>query len=340
MATNYIVLDSTCFFSQQRLLSCINNPTDDVLVMLCHANDHVWFKNQIQEFSIGMHKLYPQLGTPSVRDLVSLKSPVARVILKEEEKVYKTIGYLKEQGLLKVIDFDGLYEPLEPLRRCFGDAELLDFVESDELIRAVYFDTKPCDIIDRFAYKVEERMIEVSVRNLKIKALSLPRDKQEELKTVNADLDAVAYGIANKIPYKSYNEKIEDGTLARLIGHNKVDLLSYVMEFPSDISENDLTEYLCDPDGYIQSKSKSNTKLVCKLAVSGTNTALNFVPGIGQIKAGIEGVQDLVKIYNEHKKMEELALIQNMGRMNKAAKTVIDCFNEYRMNPIKHTRDM
>ncbi len=340
MATNYIVLDSTCFFSQQRLLSCINNPNDDVLVMLCHANNQVWFKNQIQEFSIGMHELFPNLGTPSTHDLMFLKSPVARVILKEKEKVDKTIGYLKEQGLLKIVDFEGLLEPLEPQKRSFGDDELFKFIKEDELLSAVYPNVERCDITDDLARKAEERMIEVTVRNLKMKALVLPREKQEELKTVNADLDTVAYGIANKIPYKSFNDKIEDGTLAHLMGHQKVDLLSYIKEFPFDISEDDLTEYLEGPDEFAKNKSKSNTELVCKLAASGTNTTLNFVPGIGQIKAGIEGMQDLVGIYNEHKKMEELALIQSMSRVNKAAKTVIDHFNEYRMNPMKHTRDM
>lgn len=339
MSTNYIAVDSTCLFSQQRLLSCFNNAKDDVLVVMCHANDQSWFPQQILDFSIAVHHNYPKLGSPTAKELFGLESPVAKVVLKEKEKVSESLEFLKENGLVKIVQFEEQTEFLEPSRELYYGPRLTSYSESSGLGKMLGINRHGGIDPDRFPFLAKQLHHDV-MHDLRMRPMKIPRNEQEELKTIIADIDTVAYAIANHIPYKSYNPRIDDGSLAKIMGHEKKELISYCKQIPESISKADLEEYLDNQEKYVEKQEGKSTELLCKLSVSATNTALNMLPGIGTFKAGAEGVIDAVEIIKEYQKKKEVAIVQSHLKIqpNPAAQSIIDLFDQYRMNPPKIAR--
>jgi hypothetical protein len=258
MATNYILIDSTCLFSQRSLLDSIKNPKDDVIIFLGSSFNVAWFETQIVEFSQLAPFVYPDLASFKTSNPFELENYITRLLHKEQEKLLQTINIFKDNGLLKIYDFDDLQLPLDTKNR-------------DEKYFRDYF------------------------QQLKMNALKTLKKTQYEMKLMPSDIDAIAYALANNTTYHSENPKIADGTLAETMGFKSTFLYETTTLSPELISPRDLLEFIEDKKSFsdkMKSKIKMN-RTHFKIFKIVANCIINLIPVISSMSTVTNSVKDI-----------------------------------------------
>jgi hypothetical protein len=305
--SNNVFVDSTCLFSQRSLLDSISDPREDIVSFLSPAFDYAWSNQQLAEFSILATAHNPALAPKDPEDHYMLRSPVAQVLLKEKELLLESVEKLQECGLLKVLSFDDLLNKTDGSHSPFYE---------DSIVKQVH--------------------------DLKMKVLTTSKSVQEELKLVHADIDIVAYAIANGEAYHSENPKIEDGTMASIMGVNS----QLVGHLPFDgiehVTPREIEAFLGDRSGFLEKAGEKVHTGYKKIFVTSVNVLSNLDPISSYGMAAVNTIKDVREIAKDWEHYDKISVIETRTKMvpQGPIKSLVDGFSAYRMNPIKHERDL
>lgn len=307
MSGKPVFIDSTCLFSQASLLDSISDPREDVVSFLGSSFDFAWSNKQIAEYSFLVSAQNSSLAPQDPAKLYSLDSPVAQALIKERDLLLETIDKLKDNGLVKIYDFD----------------DLLVDPSGNEVV--------PYE--DSLAKKTHD---------LKMKVLKSSRDTQRELNLVPSDIEIVAYAVANNALYHSENPKISDGTMAKIMGASVFSLGSYSFEGIDSVQIGDIVEFVEDKSSYIERVCGQVSKRVRNILVVSANILSNFNPYAAYGMAAFNSVKDVYKLVREWDYVDKVAIVEARSKVipQGSMKSLIDGFSAYRMNPIKPERDL
>ena len=307
MATEYITADTTRFFSETDLLSCISNPNDQVLLVLPQAFSQAWPSGVMQDFATRYAYIK---GDNEGRDINSILNETKKyydVLQKAQEKTLDAFEFLKSQGLAQVVDYG------------FQDVGL------DILLEKKAF---PVSYETPLAHKLKRYYWHSDAYN------------NETLKLMPADIDVVAYGLANGALCKSSNPAVADGVLAQSMGFEESyqsELESFV---PDTITKNDYDFYMGDRHRFLEKHPKM--KVVSKIILCASHAlASAFIPPYGIASSFFGGGQGIVDILNKAKATEQFAAYQSDVKQTtpQTISTFIEQFSHFRMNVPKKERD-
>lgn len=298
MNNKYITADTTRFFSDIDILSCINDADNQVLLVLPQVLHQAWPSRIMEEYSrVYAYVNLKSKGNYDDNELFKFANQCHDLLLRARERAFNAVEYLKKNNLLMYVDENYQHTSIKN--------------------RLSERDVMP-DINSQF-YMCKDKFFKSEKPNDLSKKLTL------------ADIDAVAYGLANGILCKSCNQYVSDGTLASYMGfknHYTHKTESYI---PQSITEKDYTLYMEDRPRYLDTHPK--TRILSRTTFCIAKMVLGFTP-LGGVMSLYSGLEELFNILQKESPRSIVSAYQSDIKESTpdSIRSIVEGFSLYRMN--------